>query len=78
MDNIKKNFIDHQEYPASNIAEKRCTWMLAKEFGTTFAPGDENPDTATGFYGTATIGSSEAVMLGLTAHHGETVLIVTY
>jgi glutamate decarboxylase len=68
MDNIKKNFIDHQEYPASNIAEKRCTWMLAKEFGTTFAPGDENPDTATGFYGTATIGSSEAVMLGLTAH----------
>ncbi|MDD2816180.1 MAG: pyridoxal-dependent decarboxylase [Thiotrichaceae bacterium] len=68
MENIKKNFIDHTEYPASNIAEKRCTWMLAKEFGTTFAPGDENPDTATGFYGTATIGSSEAIMLGLIAH----------
>ncbi len=68
MDNIKKNFIDHQEYPASNIAEKRCTWMLAREFGTVFAKGDEDPDSATGFYGTATIGSSEAVMLGLIAH----------
>lgn len=68
VENIKKNFIDHQEYPGSNIAEKRCTWMLAKEFGTDFAPGDENPDTASGFYGTATIGSSEAVMLGLIAH----------
>ncbi|HLZ84798.1 MAG TPA: pyridoxal-dependent decarboxylase [Caulobacteraceae bacterium] len=68
MENIRKNFIDHHEYPASNIAEGRCTWMLAREFGTTFAPGDEDPDTATGFYGTATIGSSEAVMLGLVAH----------
>lgn len=68
LDNIQKNFIDHREYPASSIAGKRCIWMLAHELGTTFAPGDENPDTATGFYGTATIGSSEAVMLGLIAH----------
>lgn len=67
-DNIKKNFIDHEEYPASNLAEKRSIWMLAKELGTTFDPDDTDPDTATRLYGSATIGSSEAVMLGLIAH----------
>ncbi len=68
IENLGKNFIDHEEYPASNLAEKRCIWMLAKEYGTTFDEGDTDPDTARGLYGSATIGSSEAVMLGLIAH----------
>jgi glutamate decarboxylase len=67
-DNIKKNFIDHEEYPGSNLAEKRSIWMMAREMGTTFDPHDKTPDEAQGLYGVATIGSSEAVMLGLIAH----------
>ncbi len=61
VDSIKKNFIDHEEYPASNLAEKRSIWILARELGTTFDPDDKNPGTAKGLYGAATIGSSEAV-----------------
>lgn len=67
-ENLQINFIDHEEYPASNLAEKRCIWMLAKALGTRFDPNDKDPDTAKGLYGSATIGSSEAVMLGLIAH----------
>ena len=66
-DNLGKNFIDHEEYPAANLAEKRSIWMLAKELGTDFGK-ETDPDTAKGMYGSATIGSSEAVMLGLIAH----------
>ncbi|MGI9282390.1 MAG: hypothetical protein ACR2PX_22555 [Endozoicomonas sp.] len=29
-DSIMKNFIDHTEYPGTNLAEKRSTRMLAK------------------------------------------------
>lgn len=68
MDSINKNFIDHEEFPAMNLIEKRSIWMLAKELGTTFDPDDTDPGTAKGLYGAATIGSSEAVMLGLIAH----------
>jgi len=68
VENINKNFIDHEEYPGTNLAEKRSIRMLAKELGTTFAPSDTDPDSAIGYYGSATIGSSEAVMLGLIAH----------
>ena len=68
IDNLDKNFIDHEEYPASNLAEKRCIWMLATEYGTTFDVKDTDPDTAKGLYGSATIGTSEAVMLALIAH----------
>jgi glutamate decarboxylase len=66
-ENLGINFIDHEEYPASNLAEKRIIWMLAEAFGTDFGE-DDDPDTAKGLYGSATIGSSEAVMLGLIAH----------
>lgn len=68
LDNINKNYIDHEEYPQSNLIEKRIIRMLGEWYGTEFAPGDADPDTAQGFYGSATIGSSEAVMLGLIAH----------
>ncbi|WP_062264347.1 pyridoxal-dependent decarboxylase [Endozoicomonas arenosclerae] len=70
-DSIMKNFIDHTEYPGTNLAEKRSTRMLAKELGTQFdeeAPSHKQAEAAQALYGTATIGSSEAVMLGLIAH----------
>lgn len=75
-ENINKNFIDHEEYPQSNLAEKRSIWMLAKTYGTDFSytgskgakVSEIDPDLAKGMYGAATIGSSEAIMLGLTAH----------
>jgi len=67
-ENLGKNFIDHEEYPQSNLVEKRIIWMLGELYGTKFKCCDTDPDTATGYYGSATIGSSEAVMLGLIAH----------
>lgn len=67
-ENLGKNFIDHEEYPKSNLVEKRLIWMLGELFGAERASGDINPDTAKGFYGSATIGSSEAIMLALIAH----------
>lgn len=68
VENLGKNFIDHEEYPQAYRIEKRIVWMLGNWFGTRFDRKDLDPDTATGFYGTATIGTSEAVMLGLIAH----------
>ena len=68
VENLGKNFIDHEEYPQAYRIEKRIVWMLGDWFGTRFDPKDLDPETATGFYGTATIGTSEAVMLGLVAH----------
>lgn len=54
-----KNFIDHDEYPQTEVIHERCVNMLAKLFN---APEGGNAP------GTATIGSSEAIMLGLLAH----------
>lgn len=68
LENINKNFIDHEEYPQSNLVEKRIIWMLGNWYGTKFDCQDTDPDSAKGFYGSATIGSSEAIMLGLIAH----------
>lgn len=70
-DSIKKNFIDHTEYPGTNLAEKRSIRMMAKELETAFdeaAPDHKHAESSQALYGTATIGSSEAVMLGLIAH----------
>ncbi len=70
-ESINKNFIDHTEYPGSNLAEKRSIRMIAKELGTQFdesSPINKKQEADQKFYGTATIGSSEAVMLGLIAH----------
>lgn len=67
-ENLGKNFIDHEEYPQSNLVEKRIIWMLGDWYGTEFLSKDTDPDDAKGFYGSATIGSSEAVMLGLITH----------
>jgi glutamate decarboxylase len=56
--NLHRNWIDHAEYPRTAEIANRCVRMLHKLFE---GPGD--PDAP----GTATAGSSEAVMLGALA-----------
>ncbi len=58
-DNLRKNHIDHEEYPAASLVEEACVHMLGHLFNA--------PDPAE-VVGVATIGSSEAIMLGLLAH----------
>src|SRR4051794_23291826 len=53
------NHIDHEEYPIAEHAEQICVKMLADLW---HAPDVERA------VGVATIGSSEAIMLGLLAH----------
>ncbi|MGF1721968.1 pyridoxal-dependent decarboxylase [Vibrio kyushuensis] len=67
-ENLDKNFIDHEEYPQSSLIEKRLVRMMGDMLGTEFAPEDTDPDTGKGFYGSVTVGSSEAIMLALIAH----------
>ena len=59
MENLHKNFIDHFEYPQMKIIEERIVNILANLF---------NVPEKNDFVGTSTIGSSEAIMLGLLAH----------
>lgn len=54
-----KNFIDHDEYPQTEVIHGRLVNMLARLFNS---PQDAES------VGTATVGSSEAIMLGLLAH----------
>ncbi len=56
---LRKNHIDHEEYPAASLVEEACVHMLGDLFNA--------PDPAD-VVGVATIGSSEAIMLGLLAH----------
>ena len=58
-ESINKNFIDHDEYPQTEVIHERCVNILARLFNS--------PEEAESI-GTATIGSSEAIMLGLLAH----------
>ncbi|MCK6264084.1 pyridoxal-dependent decarboxylase [Vibrio sp. ZSDE26] len=67
-ENLDKNFIDHEEYPQSSLIEKRLIRMMGDMLGTEFDPADTDPDTSEGFYGSVTVGSSEAIMLALIAH----------
>ena len=59
IENLHKNFIDHFEYPQVNDIEERIVNILANLYNI---PDNYN------FVGTSTIGSSEAIMLGLLAH----------
>ena len=59
LETLNKNHIDHEEYPAASLVEEACVHMLAELFHA--------PDAADAV-GVATIGSSEAIMLGLLAH----------
>lgn len=54
-----RNFIDHDEYPQTEKIHERVITMLGHLL---HAPADAQP------VGTATVGSSEAIMLGLLAH----------
>jgi len=54
-----KNFIDHDEYPKTADLEERVISMLGKLYR---APAGAKP------IGVSTVGSSEAIMLGLLAH----------
>ncbi|MCH9626555.1 MAG: Glutamate decarboxylase [Chlamydiales bacterium] len=58
-ENLHKNFIDHDEYPQTEKIQTRCVNMLARLY---HAPDDAQT------MGTATVGSSEAIMLGLLGH----------
>jgi glutamate decarboxylase len=59
MDSIGKNFVDNDEYPQTEKIQTRVVNMLARLFNS--------PEKSESL-GTATIGSSEAIMLGLLAH----------
>lgn len=59
MENLDKNFIDHDEYPQTEVIHDRMVNMLARLFNS--------PEECKSI-GSATIGSSEAIMLGLLAH----------
>ena len=59
MDSIGKNYVDNDEYPQTSKIQDRVVNMLARLFN---APHDCKS------MGTGTIGSSEAIMLGLLAH----------
>jgi glutamate decarboxylase len=59
MESIDKNYVDNDEYPQTEKIQDRAVNMLARLFN---AP----PDCKS--IGTGTIGSSEAIMLGLLAH----------
>jgi glutamate decarboxylase len=58
-DSIHKNFIDHDEYPQTEVIHERCVNMLARLF---HAPEESNS------VGAGTVGSSEAIMLALLSH----------
>lgn len=55
-ENLHKNFIDHDEYPQTEIIHQKCVHMLLDLCN--YPNG----------IGTATVGSSEAIMLALLAH----------
>lgn len=56
---LGKNMIDEDEYPQTEVIHQRVVSMIGRLF---HAPAGERPT------GTATIGSSEAIMLGMLAH----------
>ncbi|HEX4467098.1 MAG TPA: glutamate decarboxylase [Solirubrobacteraceae bacterium] len=56
---LAKNLIDQDEYPQSEVIHRRVVSMIGRLF---HAPAHQQPT------GTATIGSSEAIMLAMLAH----------
>ncbi len=58
-ENINKNFVDQDEYPQTGVIQERVVNMLTRLCNAQ----DEDE-----YVGVATIGSSEAIMLGLLAH----------
>ncbi len=58
-ENLNKNLVDQDEYPQTGLIQGRIVNMLARLFHA-----HKNNE----YVGTATVGSSEAIMLGLLAH----------
>jgi glutamate decarboxylase len=56
MENIGKNLVDEDEYPATTKIHSRCVSMIADLWNV--------PTESSKALGTATTGSSEAIMLG--------------
>ena len=56
---LAKNLIDQDEYPQTEVVHRRVVSMIGRLF---HAPAHQQPT------GTATIGSSEAIMLAMLAH----------
>jgi glutamate decarboxylase len=59
-DSFNKNFIDYEEYPHTVELHNRCVNMIARLY---HAPTDQEDNAM----GTSTVGSSEAIMLGVLA-----------
>src|SRR5450830_621303 len=59
QETLAKNLIDQDEYPQTDVVHQRVVRMIGRLFP---APSDGTPTC------TATIGSSEAIMLGMLAH----------
>ncbi|KAI0484105.1 glutamate decarboxylase [Xylariaceae sp. FL0804] len=57
-ESFSKNFIDYEEYPQSADIQNRCVSMIGRLF---------NAQSSAEAVGTSTIGSSEAIMLGVLA-----------
>ena len=60
-ESFSKNFIDYEEYPQSADIQNRCVSMIGRLFN---APTTSETDAP---IGTSTVGSSEAIMLGVLA-----------
>ncbi|KAL8746786.1 MAG: hypothetical protein Q9190_001230 [Brigantiaea leucoxantha] len=58
---LPKNFIDYEEYPQTAEIQNRCVSMIARLFN---APTGSQDDSS---MGVSTVGSSEAIMLGVLA-----------
>ncbi|KKK26074.1 hypothetical protein ARAM_005918 [Aspergillus rambellii] len=61
---ISKNFIDFEQYPQTAVMQNRCVNMIAGLFN---APQGSESGNSEGAMGTSTVGSSEAIMLGMLA-----------
>jgi len=64
VENLSKNFIDVEEYPACGEIETRCVNMIARLFNAHVTADEEHGSDV---MGVSTIGSSEAIILAVLA-----------
>lgn len=60
---MSKNFIDYEEYPQTANIHNRCVNIIARLFNAPTTDTNSSDDVL----GTSTVGSSEAIMLGMLA-----------
>lgn len=63
LESMNVNYVDAEEYPSSTEIQNRCVSMLSKLYHSPSVPDHGKGDPV----GTATVGSSEAIMLGALA-----------